>query len=234
MGCIGCLNPPSKPGEPTPARRFISWNVQLLPNLDQTSLWQRFDLSVPSNVEPNRTAGATVLDVFLCPSTPDKTLVSGGTQWHEQDTDERVSPKGRWAGQAFTDYGGIYGVEGAGRDAPTGARQLLADHSLGVLVYDEAVTPAQVEDGMSRTVAIAEALIRRQSDTEWTNGKNVFAHEGSTPINAWSELGNDVGSPHPGGASVVFCDGHVEFLHDGIDQTAFTQLLTRAGDGGER
>jgi prepilin-type N-terminal cleavage/methylation domain-containing protein/prepilin-type processing-associated H-X9-DG protein len=205
-GCLGCLASP---------RLFVSWNVQLLPNLEQTGLFAQFNLHAASDAEPNRTLGATVLDVFLCPSTPDATL---------------ASQQGRWIGQAFTDYGGIYGVEGVGHDPEPGARQYLADDSLGVMVFDDAVTPAQVEDGLSRTVAVAEALVRRQSGSEWTFGRNIFAHEGRTPVNGWSGLGNDIGSPHHGGAAVAFCDAHVEFLRDDMDQSTFTALLTRAGD----
>lgn len=213
VGCLGCLTPP-----PTP-KRLISWNAQLLPHLEQPALWSRYDFSVPSDKEPNRTLGATVLTTFLCPSTPDENVVSAD---------------GKWLGQAFTDYGGIYGVEGIGHDPEPGARQLLADDSLGVLVFDVPVTAAQVEDGLSRTVTVGEALIRRHSQNEWNCGRNVFAHEGTTPINVWSGLGNDVGGPHPGGAAVVFCDAHVEFLSSDMDVTAFTRLLTRSGDESPR
>lgn len=219
IGCIGCLPAAAGSAAAATPNRKISWNVQLLPHLEQAALWRKFDFQAPSHAEPNRSVGAHILPVFLCPSTPDR---------------NELSEQGKWKGQAFTDYGGMYGIEGAGHDAEPTARQLLADDSLGVLVYEEAVTPAQIEDGLSHTVAVAEALQRRQSTTEWTCGSNVFAHEAQTPINVWSELGNDVGSPHAGGAAVVFCDGHVAFLSDGMEQAAFTRLLTRAGDDSSR
>jgi hypothetical protein len=141
-----------------------------------------------------------------------------------------VSVDGKWRGQAFTDYGGVYGIEGPGRDPPSDSTQLLADGSLGILVFDEPVTPAQVEDGVSHTVTVGEALLRRISTREWGSGRNIFAHEASTPINVRSGLGNDIGSPHISGAAVVFGDAHVEFLAAGMDRTALTRLLTRAGD----
>ena len=37
------------------------------------------------------------------------------------------------------------------------------------------------------------------------------------------------GSEHPGGAQLVFCDGHVEFLQDSIDFNLYQALSTRAG-----
>jgi prepilin-type N-terminal cleavage/methylation domain-containing protein/prepilin-type processing-associated H-X9-DG protein len=213
VGCLGCLAPPE--GEPQPPKRTISWNVHLLPFLERDELWQRYDFTVPSDQPPNRAVGATVIDGFLCPSTPDQPTLSAD---------------GKWQGQAFTDYGGIYGVEGVGHDAPPGSAQLLADDSLGVLVFETAVTTAEIEDGLSHTVAAAEALVRRRSQNEWNCGRNIFAHEGRTPINVWSGLGNDVGSPHPGGAAAAFCDAHVQFLSSDMDVEAFTRLLTRAGD----
>lgn len=215
VGCLGCL-PASASADGKPAiRPFISWTVHLLPFLEQGDLRSRYDLSKPSDEEPNRSVGAKIQSVLLCPSTPDTTL---------------LSTEGRWQGQAFTDYGGIYGVEGIGHDASAGAAQLLADDSLGVLVFERPVAAAEVVDGLSRTVAVAEALVRRRSTMEWPCGRNVFAHEGSTPVNVWSGLGNDVGSPHPSGAAVVFCDAHVEFISDGLDPRVFTRLLTRDGD----
>jgi prepilin-type N-terminal cleavage/methylation domain-containing protein/prepilin-type processing-associated H-X9-DG protein len=207
VGCLGCLTPGTK--------RNISWNTQLLPYLEQPGLSQRYEFTTPSDQEPNRSLGAAVLPVFLCPSTVDDAL---------------ISVDGKWRGQAFADYGGIYGIEGPGRDPPPDSTQLLTDGSLGILVFDEPVLAAQVEDGVSHTVTVGEALLRRISTREWGCGRNIFAHEASTPINVRSGLGNDIGSPHPGGAAVTFGDAHVEFLAAGMDQSALTRLLTRAGD----
>jgi prepilin-type processing-associated H-X9-DG protein len=67
---------------------------------------------------------------------------------------------------------------------------------------------------------------------EWPNGHNIFAQRQDNSINGPSSggYGNEIGSPHPGGASVTFCDGHVAFLHEDIDQLALIALLTRSGD----
>ena len=86
------------------------------------------------------------------------------------------------------------------------------DQWLGVMLYEEAVAPRDdhgwsLEDGLHRRNRAAPAdrvgVDQRQQ---------LFAQEASTPINEASGLGNDIGSPHPGGASLVFCDGHVEFV----------------------
>ena len=209
IGCIGCRFTLQE-------KNFISWNTQLLPYLEQRALWTAYQLQQPSYQEPNRTLGATVLGVFLCPSTPDNTL---------------HSRQGLWSGQAFTDYAGIYGVEGPGRSATSfTASQWLAERWLGTLVYEEPIAYRQIADGLSHTAAVAEILQRRESETEWACGHNVFAQQGETPLNRPSGLGNEMGSPHPGGASLVFCDGHVQFLSNNISQDVLNGLFTRAGE----
>lgn len=207
IGCVDCLEQP---------QRFHSWNSQILPWLEQPALRKQLDFAVPSYQAPNIKAAVQTLDVFVCPSTLEE---------------EVVGKSGLWRGAAFTDYGGLYGVEGEGRDAlEEHNSQHLELASLGVMVYDDPVAYRDVLDGLSQTAAIAEMKLRRRVECEWISGHNIFAQEQATPINSASGLGNDVGSPHPGGAQVAFCDGHVAFLSEQIEQTALIALLTRAGE----
>jgi prepilin-type processing-associated H-X9-DG protein len=97
------------------------------------------------------------------------------------------------------------------------------------MLYEEPTAMRTITDGASHTAAFAELLLRRVSDTEWANGHNVFAQENNTPINGDSQLGNSIGGPHPGGALLAFCDGHIEFLEDSLEQPVLNALLTRAG-----
>src|SRR6202012_6217028 len=97
------------------------------------------------------------------------------------------------------------------------------------MLYEDAVAPREITDGLSKTACVAETVLRRQVESEWINGNNVFAQEASTPINVSSGLGNEIGSPHPGGASLAFCDGHVEFVAETIEQSVLNALLTKAG-----
>ncbi len=204
---------------------LISWNVQLLPFIEHESLWEQYRLDLPSYEPPNRELGSVVLSIFLCPSTPN---------------DKLLSTTSSWRGLAFTDYGGIYGVEGEGRnhpdfgnpDIPDPPKQTLHDDSLGVMLYDEPVSLQQITDGTAHTAIVAEALSRRIPTMEWANGHNIFAQEQSTPINielGIDEIADEIGSPHPGGALVTFCDGHVAFLGNDLDQNTLNALLTRSG-----
>ena len=220
VGCLGC-RPRLSSDEPPAVLRYISWNVQLLPQLEEEPLWKQFDASLPSYHPANRPVASSVLSVYLCPSTNDPNALSS----------ENV-----WKGAAFSDYGGVYGVESPTDDAtlsdPT-ATQTLREESLGVMLYETPILPKQIADGLSKTACVAEVGLRRFSgETEWINGNNIFAQEASTPINGEVKLINEIGSPHPGGASLVFCDARVEFIAESIDQSALNALLTKAG--GER
>jgi prepilin-type processing-associated H-X9-DG protein len=215
IGCVGCRLSLVPGGGPPAPQRFIAWNVNILPLMELPQLWDRFDYSKPSYWPANKEVGAAIVDEFLCPSTAEEAL---------------RQPTGLWKGTAFTDYAGIYGVEGEGRTATNAnaAQWLLAD-SLGVMLYEQPVASREIVDGLSRTAMIAETLLRRQIESEWVNGHNVFAQEQSTRINHPSGIGNDIGSPHPGGAALVFCDGHVAFVSETIEQRVLISLLTKAG-----
>ncbi|MEO1616137.1 MAG: DUF1559 domain-containing protein [Planctomycetota bacterium] len=214
VGCIGCNFTPA-PGQPFRPLRFLSWNIQILPDMEQQALWQRFDLNLPCYRSPNREAASEIIPAFLCPSTP---------------TGRERAPVGLFRDMAYTDYCGIYGVEGPGRNArnPQSRHWLSAD-SLGVMLYEEPSKTAHITDGLAYTAIIAESKQRRVSDSEWANGHNLFAQEQSTSINSQSGLGNDIGSPHQGGAYIAFSDGHVTFYSDSTDQAVLNATLTRAG-----
>jgi prepilin-type N-terminal cleavage/methylation domain-containing protein/prepilin-type processing-associated H-X9-DG protein len=208
----------SPSGEPL-KQQLISWNVQLLPFIEQRDLWQHYRFDLASFESPNRELGATLIPTFLCPSTVQEQLFSPATLWR---------------GMAFTDYGGMYGVEGPGRDRdqdpnePNTNQQPLNDESLGVMLYDEPVSLTQITDGTMHTVVVAELLARRINSTEWANGHNTFAQFQNLKVND-PEGKEEIGSPHPGGALATFCDGHVAFLHDETEQAVLNALLTRSG-----
>ncbi|MEX2091454.1 MAG: DUF1559 domain-containing protein, partial [Pirellulales bacterium] len=173
--------------------------------------------SLPSHHADNRAAAATVLPIFLCPST---------------ETTDLLSSTGLWKGLACADFAGAYGIEGLTRNRPPEeppSLQWLRDDSLGIFLYDEAVAPRHVTDGLSKTVCVAEVVDRRETETEWVNGESIFAQDELTPINVDRDPGNEIGSPHPGGASVAFCDSRVEFVSETVEQDVLNAMLTKAG-----
>ncbi|MCE5269135.1 MAG: DUF1559 domain-containing protein [Planctomycetaceae bacterium] len=200
--------------------KMIAWNVAVLPFIEQAAVWRQFDYKYPAKSAENRKAVSVVIPTFLCPSTSRPSLTTGD-----------VNHNGRWDpgdDMAFTDYGGMYGVEGTGRSAPWGSPHYLKDNSLGVMLYEIPTAAREITDGLSNTVIVGECAGRGADEqSEWANGNNCFAQEQNTGINR--ALGNELRSDHSGGVQVAFCDAHVEFLSETIEQKTLLALLTRAG-----
>ncbi len=213
VGCVGCK--PTSCDGPPPKRLLTSWCVGLLPFLERQALADIYDPALPAYQTLGNLAAAQILPELLCPSEPNETLQESSNAWNP------------WRNCAYTDYGGVYGVEGTGREADMCDAQTLLPESLGVLLYDQPTSLAAITDGTSHTVAVAEILERRVPEAVWINGHNVFAQEADTPINA-TGLGGEIGSPHPRGALAVYCDGHVAWLADSMEQRAIVAVLTRA------
>jgi len=217
VGCLECRFGSARPGK---RMRMISWNVALLPLLEQEGVSRLFNYEYPAKSPQNREAVSKVIPAFLCPSTVRSEYTSGD-----------INGDGKWQpgeDMAYTDYGGIYGVEGPGRSARFGSFHYLDDRSLGVMLYEEPTPASEVRDGLSNTVVVGECSGRGyQQQAEWANGHNCFAQHEQVGIN--ESLDNELHSDHPGGAQVVFADGHVEMLDEGIEQEVLNALLTRAG-----
>jgi len=207
---VGCLECTTKA-----PRKQIAWNAFILPFAEEPGAAAAFDFNSSFRSQQNRLAAGHVVRMFLCPSTS-RTKRTGPT------TGDR-NRNGRWdAGDdlAYTDYGGMYGV-GYPVDKP------LPEHA-GVMQYERPTSAKQVADGLSKTVLVAECTGRDAVfNSEWANGQNIFDQTSTTPINA--SQNNELWSDHPGEAGMVFCDGHVEFRHESIEQSVLLGLLTRAG-----
>ena len=193
--------------------RRISWNVFVLPQLEQAELASAFDFNQPALGDANRPVTSRVLDVFLCPSVATYAYDRSGPVSGDVNGNGTLDAG---EGLALTDYGGMFG---AARTKP---------FMNGVLVWDRAIRLRDVTDGAARTIAVAEDSGRGPSmDGQWANGENIFDQFG--PINA--TLDNEMWSDHPGGAHAVYCDGSVHFLSAELDLEALFALCTR--DGGE-
>jgi len=212
VGCLECSTPAP--------RKQIAWSAFILPFAEEAGAAAAFDIRYSYRSAENRRAGECVVRMFLCPSTT-RTKRTGLT------TGDR-NRNGRWDpgdDLAYTDYGGMFGV---GYPVP----QPLPEH-VGVMVY-EAPTPAKaVTDGLSCTAAIAECTGRDATfQSEWINGQNIFDQSSTNRINV--SQNNEIWSDHPAVAGMVFCDGHVEFVGESIEQGVLLGLLTRAGGSDAR
>jgi len=217
-----------------------SWNVFILPHIEQQSIYDQIDPKLGGSVSPNiRKFKSVEIPAFLCASMPSVVAIEGGPP---------ISP---------SHYAGI---SGAGRD-----NQLIdlednvcGDYFVDGLLYPRSETStAHVKDGQSNTLMVGE---RAYTTHSWADGafwfqspkrdvcmrstKNVRlplngsfddfgypkGHSGIPP-GAERMLLNDInfGSLHPGGAQFVYVDGHVTFLTDDMDLECLKHLATIRG-----
>ena len=176
-------------------KRQLAWSALILPHLEQAPLYDALNLFLPYDAPANTTGASTVLSVYLCPSVP--------------RADNRNS------GRGACDYGGMFGQRITGPNYPPN----------GLMLYDVAFPIAQVRDGTSQTIIIAED--GGFPDGQWINGLNIF--DQAFPINQAPPFENDMASDHPGGAHALFADGSVHLLKDSTAARVVAALCTRAG-----
>ncbi|HOA51884.1 MAG: DUF1559 domain-containing protein [Thermogutta sp.] len=178
-----------------PAGRQLAWSLFLLPYVEQQPLYQKVDTSKPFDAPENAEAAATILPLYICPSA----------------TTQRELRQGRGP----CDYGGIYGERITSPNNPP----------KGMMLYDQALTVADVIDGTSNTLIVSEDSDFR--DGQWINGLNVF--DQAYAINKAPAFENDIRSKHPGGANGLFTDASVRFLAETMDLSVLAAICTRAG-----
>jgi prepilin-type N-terminal cleavage/methylation domain-containing protein/prepilin-type processing-associated H-X9-DG protein len=220
VGCIGCTNAGAING----VFRQIAWSVYLLPYIEERRAWELFDVTQPYNSAANHESGRTVISIYLCPSTVTAPQRNGLTTGD-------VNGNGQWdAGDdlAYIDYGGMFGHPNP--------QYLIGPEGLvlgnGAMIYERAVSAAQITDGLSQTIMVGEDSGRSESGTNhgtWADGQNIFDVGTGGGINITQN--NELWSDHRGGVNTTFCDGSVHFLSETIDRKILYALCTR--DQGE-
>lgn len=178
--------------------RQLAWSVFILPFVEQQALYDQLDTTKAFDAAENAEAAAHLLPLYVCPSAP--------------------RAKELQSGRGPCRYGGIYGERITGPNNPP----------KGVMLYDRTVSTANIRDGVTHTLIVAEDS--EFADGQWINGRNVF--DQAYGINQAPENENDIRSEHSGGANGLFCGGSVRFLQESMDLKTIAAICTRAG--GER
>lgn len=178
-----------------PEGRQFAWSMLLLPYIEQGNVYERIDTGLPFDAPANAEAAAVILDVYLCPSTTQRKELRDG--------------------RGPCDYGGIYGERITSPNNPP----------KGMMLYDRALSVADVSDGTSNTLIISEDS--GFEDGQWINGRNIF--DQAFAINQAPAFENDIRSEHPGGANGLLTDGSARFLKESMELKVLAALCTRAG-----
>ncbi len=179
-----------------------SWQVLLLPYLDQAPLYNALAVdqreSAPWDGDQQQNLIATDISTFRNPSQPAA---------HQQGD------------PGPTDYVGWAGV---GRDAPT---EKSKDNKKGIFGYDRATKMRDILDGTSNTVMVSDGVGKERGP--WAQGgKSTIRALTTKP---YVNGPDGIGSPHTGGFHVLLADGSVRFVSQNIDQDVLEALATRAG-----
>jgi prepilin-type N-terminal cleavage/methylation domain-containing protein/prepilin-type processing-associated H-X9-DG protein len=236
----------------TPPAVSHGWGVFVLPYLEQSALYQRYDFTKGLYDDPNASVILTQLNIFQCPATPDPNRVE------TIPVPANVLPNlpGGTLRAAATDYSVTTGILGRGWDIIVGPPS--GGDRDGVL---SGATPpysftrvTDVSDGSSNTIMIGEVAGRSTiyqgrtplplpNITEgggWGdpfNGENWLAgslFDGTDPggagpciINCTNKTGRNLYSFHPSGVNVVLADGSVRHLSANINPKVVVFMVTK-------
>ena len=214
------------------------WGAMILPQLDQFPLFGLFNFSLPIEHPLNSAPVATRVTVFICASD----IVPNGTFAITNAASGKVVQSGP------SSYVGCVGNESSSVDDNV-------DPGNGMLFRNSGVRFAEVLDGTSNTILIAERSWA-QANGAWIGASNTGRLRSGTNYRAaprdeassfhvlghahWINAMNDpdgglddFSSLHAGGVNVLFVDGSVRFLHsvtsDGGSATNLQAMGTRAG-----
>ncbi len=223
---------------------------RMLPFIEERNVYDTIDFSGQVS-DAGSTTRTAVISAFLCPSDSYGAgdVYSPG---EEGGGNSEEAPDGSPGGTEYSrsNYPGNFGSEHvAGHDHGAGASSddeegLEPGEGNGIFLAglegssrsNNAVRFRDVRDGLSKTIAIGERD-SRLGGTLWIGradgleaGMSRVVGVGEHVFNSGGEAHfEDFYSSHQGGVSFVFADGHVAFLSDGMSDTLFASLCTRAG-----
>ncbi|MFM7108216.1 MAG: DUF1559 domain-containing protein [Planctomycetaceae bacterium] len=209
------------------------WAAHVLPFVDQATIHRFIDFRAPIEAAAAATAREALVPTFLCPAD-----AAPSTPFPVGPRDAAGNLTATTCSVAPANHVASFGVGEPGIDGD------------GVFYRDSDVRMGDVTDGTSRTLMVGERSFRDAAST-WvgavTNANQstdpasrlslqinnascfVLGHTGESydgPAGA-TEI-NNFSSPHVGGCTFAFVDGHVAFLGSSVDYTTYKALSTRA------
>jgi prepilin-type N-terminal cleavage/methylation domain-containing protein/prepilin-type processing-associated H-X9-DG protein len=215
-------------GGTTHANGGWSFAATILDYMEQNTLADQIDTSVPSDTAPNTALRTRAVDTYICPTR--------GPTGYDLNAGGVTSGMGPEIYQ-YLQYLGIMGAKGtnefAGESYPAPEEPLGGGGYCrnGALQNGEYVSLRDLTDGSSNTIMLGEHSWESNTYRPWTLSQgNTLEYTACTkniefPMNSigievlgQNQEFNDVsfGSLHPGGCHFLFADGSTQFLRENI------------------
>lgn len=229
--------------------------THLLPNLEQSTLYNALNFSVLSNTDPaNRTILMTRIDSFVCPSDSNNSALAtiggptnymadmgNGIVWQAADGPNTAlpAPNGVFYGNSSTRFADVTdGLSNTGFYS----ERVLADGNNSVVspiadVFFSPAFPTTPDDANTRCQAVDITNLANQfplyMGAPWVNGQHVCLH--ATTPNTRScgffvalRAVMPPSSRHLGGVNLLLGDGSVRFIKDSINLGTWRALGSRS------
>lgn len=241
-----------------PTGMQVSWPTVILPNMERKDIFNRWntanriDLSSSVYYLTYITAQwQPTVEAFMCPTSPPENdaigslvyAMNGGSGLEAVSGTSVIQPRGD--GVCFDRVGSSLGganypAKNTNLDIITGgdgaSNTLLLAEKCGVGVTTQ-MSLYGLQFAMTHSVAEPETA---STGASWTlsaaSPKVVLLPGGAIPqtsvINQTNEAYRYPSSNHPGGANVVFADGHTAFLQESVQPNVYCQLMTSNSTAG--
>lgn len=206
------------------------WAAMILPELDQSPLFEQLDFHQSPAAPANDLARRTALPLFRSPSDP------SNDRW---DLEDEANPGTVLATLPTANFIGNFGTtelhDCEGLAVGTSCR------GDGMFFHNSRVKFRDILDGASNTFLVGQRKTDRNQSPAWHStwvgviegGEEAFArilgvadHPPNSPV---SHL-EDFSSNHSGGVFFLFGDGRVRFVNENIHISIYQALATRANN----
>lgn len=222
-------------------------HTQMLPQIEQSNLYSKFDFSKPLTDPVNMVPTLIELPGFRCPSDLQNPQPSAGGAvnyvpnkgasilWRDANADGVIYYR------SYTRFRDI--LDGTTNTAAFSER-IVTDASNGILspqsdIFLSSANPATQDDAVRMCAAVDITNLANQfpnfMGAPWTDGKNAYQHVsgpnarqcGFQPSQKATMGAN---SRHTGGVQVLLCDGSVRFTSSSVDLGVWRSVGTRQGN----
>lgn len=225
--------------------KYVGWRAVLTPYIEQDNIRSRYDRNLHWWDEPNLTLAASPIKIYLCPSTPERGLVTSAVAKLPRPAITFTNPP------APNDYEAIMGVQAtinptlyatasSNRSAMFRNSQVRLQH-----IYDGTHTTLLIVETAGRPLTYYGRIPRPDVPNDqgicWADSEGGYSLDGSNEDGTLQGLGptltprainatnfNEPYAFHPNGANCLFADGHVQFVNERISLAIFAAGCTRA------